>query len=51
MPGKSKKGGGLKTKKSYMKKPNKKIDKKFHLIEAYKKLRDFKLHMDKAKIL
>jgi hypothetical protein len=24
MPGKSKKGGGLKTKKSYMKKPNKK---------------------------
>ena len=33
-----------------MKNTNKKVDKKLHLIEAYKKLRDFKLHMDKAKI-
>ena len=48
-------GNNIKTKKRYhktgsMKNPNKKTDKKFHLIEAYKKLRDFQLHMNKAKI-
>ena len=46
----------IKTHKRYhkigsMKNPNKKIDKEFHLIEAYKNLKNFKIHMDKAKTL
>ena len=46
-------GNNIETKKRYFKtgsrkNPNKKVGKKFHLIEAYKNLRDFKLHMEMA---
>ena len=50
------KANNIKTHKRYhkigsMKNPNKKINKEFHLIEAYKNLKNFKIHMDKAKTL